>query len=370
MALTERTTKVLETGLADQEAAAEIVVTIDNASAGIVAPDSISNSELGTDVKVGSLAALTTTDKTSVQAAINEVNGIATTLVFTGTPATISPTAALAAAPTFSGTPDTISPTAALAAAPTFTAGTRSTNYVSLVGDATACANTDNENLDGAEIASADCVGAYSTVAAGTWAVGALTNPDYARNVAISIKNDSGGPLNLFEGVMTFTITGTDYADGALSETITFTSTAGDKALATANYRGKYGVKAFKTVTAVTLDNVCDDGLKIGVGKGGKVSFHGVLKTPAEGDVIQVVEDGSVLVITGNVDTTNGTFNFDTIAGSKIISMLYQVMSGATGTVSAPAITVTGAAYTPAGTVSTPAITVTGAAYTPAGSVA
>jgi hypothetical protein len=309
---------------------------------------------------------------------------------FTGTPATISPTAAFtgdamgthqhADTAAFTGSADTITPTAALATDPTFTAGGRASNYVSLVGDATACDNTDNENVDGAEIASADAVAAYSTVAASAWAVGAITAPDYARNVAITIKNDSGGPLNLFEGVMTFTVTGTDWADGALSETITFTSTALNKAVATANYRAKFGVKAFKTVTAVTLDNVPDDGLKIGVGKGGHVSLYGNLKSPAESDVIQVVEDGSVLVLTGNVDTTNMTFDFGTIAGSKVISMLYQTIDGSSGTVSSPAITVTGAAYTPAGSVAitadavsagTPSgsIAVTGAAYTPAGSV-
>jgi len=292
------------------------------------------------------------------------------TSTFTGTPATISPTAALDGAPVFTGTPATITPTAALDGAPVFTASGRTSNYISLVGDATACNNTDNENVDGAEIASADAVAAYSTVAAGAWAVGAITAPDLARNVAITIKNDSGGPLDLFEGVMTFTVSGTAWNDAAQTEDITFTSTALNKAVATANFRAKFGVKAFKTVTSVTLDNVPADGLKIGVGKGGKISLYGALKSPAEADMIQAVEDGSIVAIAGNVDTTNMTFNFDTIAGSKVISMAYQTVDGSSGTISTPSITVTGAAYTPAGSNSTPSITVTGAAYTPAGSIA
>lgn len=373
MAISDTAQRQLQVAMGNKTSADEIIAAIDDAAAGVVPAGSISNTELATDCKVGSLAALTTTAKSNVVAALNEIDGHAD-----GKPDLVSPSvignvvsfssvagaqadSGVAAADivttatvpnTFSGTPATISPTAALATAPTFTASGKCSHFVQLTGNATACANTNNENADGAEITGAACVAAYSTVAAGAWAVGAITNPEYARNVAITIKNDSGGPLNLFEGVMTFTVTGTDWSGAALSETITITSTAGNKAVATANYRAKYGVKAFKTVTAVTLDNVPADGLKIGVGKGGKVSVHGTLRTPAEADMIQVVEDGSVLTITGNVDTTNGTFNFDAIAASKVISMLYVAVDGSSGTCSQPAVTVTGAAYTPAGTIS------------------
>jgi len=241
-------------------------------------------------------------------------------------------------------------------AAPVFTASNTIGRTVSFLMPSTACSNTNSENTDsGADQTSLDAVAAYSTVAAGAWAVGAITNPSVARNVAITIKNDSGGPLNLFEGVMTFTVTGTDYKGSALSETITFTSTAGNKAVATANWRFKFGVKAFKTVTTITLDNEPDDGLKIGAGFGGVVSLYGSLATPAEADVVQVVEDGTALSITGQVDTTNKTFNFDAIAASKVISMTYLTIDGASGTNSAPAFT--GNAATLTGTNSAPAFT-------------
>lgn len=44
--------------------------------AAVVTDGILTNAKLATDVKVGSLASLTTTTKTSVQAAINEVNGL------------------------------------------------------------------------------------------------------------------------------------------------------------------------------------------------------------------------------------------------------------------------------------------------------
>lgn len=74
MALSDRTSRVLEVGIADKQAAEELVTAIDNASAGVVPAGSISNAELAADVKVGSLASLTTTVKTSVVGAVNELD--------------------------------------------------------------------------------------------------------------------------------------------------------------------------------------------------------------------------------------------------------------------------------------------------------
>jgi len=131
-------------------------------------------------------------------------------------------------------------------------------------------ANTNHENIDSdSEVTNGHAVAALAAVADGAWTHGALTNPDQARNICISIQNDSGGSLNLYEGVMTFTITGT-FKGAVQTETITFTSTAGNKALATAKWRDKYGLKPFDTVTDITVDHVPDDGLKISAGLGTK----------------------------------------------------------------------------------------------------
>jgi hypothetical protein len=250
---------------------------------------------------------------------------------------------------------------------PTFSATGKSAKIVRLHCGATACDNTDSENADSAsDITSLDAAVAYAAVAAAAWTHGAITNPGVPRNVAITIKNDSGGALNLYEGVMTFTITGTNYKGEAQTETITFTSAALDKEIANIQWRFKFGLKAFATITDVTLDNVPDNDLDIGVGFGGKISLLGNLATPAEADVIQALEDGAIATITSNVDTTNMTFNFDAIATNKIVEVTYLTTTGESGTVSQP--TFTGAemsthqhaaktAGTPAGTNSAPAFT-------------
>ena len=51
----------------------DLKTQIDGVVLGSIPDDSLTNAKLGTDIKVGSLAALTTTDKTSVVNAINEL---------------------------------------------------------------------------------------------------------------------------------------------------------------------------------------------------------------------------------------------------------------------------------------------------------
>lgn len=160
-------------------------------------------------------------------------------------------------------------------------------------------------------------------MAAGAWAVGAITSPDIGRNMCITIQNDTGGALNLFEGVMTFTITGT-YKGAAQTDTITFTSTVGNKAVAAARFRYKYGVKPFDTVTAVTLNNVPDNDVKIGAGLGSKVGLYNTLATPVEADVIKITKNAANLAPTGIVDTTNGTVNLGALADNNDFSINYK----------------------------------------------
>ena len=311
--------------------------------------------------------------------------------VFTGTPDTISPTAALAGAPVFTGTPDTISPTAALDNAPAFTgdalaghshttSGSVNTYQNEQWKDIAGSINTDNETVDGATNEGDLDVAAEAAVAAGAWTHGALTNPGHpARVVCITIHNDTIGALNLYEGTMTFTVTGTGFDGTGVIDLITFTSSAGNKSVATLQYRHKYGVKAFATVTDITLDNVPDNDLKIGAGIGSKIRIYNTLATLAEADVLRASINGTNYSIGSKVDTTNGTINWDTLTDSDDIQVMIAAESLTAGSSSsdsagtpsgsndAPSITVTGASYTPAGTNDTPTITVTGASYTPAG---
>lgn len=193
-------------------------------------------------------------------------------------------------------------------------------------GDIKGSANTDSENADAAALPTNGAyVSAVVAVAAGAWTVGAITNPDVQRNVCIVVQNDSGGALNLFEGVTTFTVTGTK--NGAIViDTITFTSNAGNKSVADTKFRYKYGTQPFDTITGVTIANVPADGLKIGVGLGSKIGILKPLYTPAAADVVKLTKNGADLSPTGIVDFANATrgVNFGTLANGDDISISYK----------------------------------------------
>lgn len=198
-------------------------------------------------------------------------------------------------------------------------------------------ANTDSENADQAALpTNGALVGAETAVAAGAYTAPALTNPDLGRNVCVVFHNDSGGALNLFEGVMTFTITGT-WRGAAQSTAITFTSTAGNKAVANLKYRYKYGNKPFDTVTAVTVDNICDNALKIAVGIGSKVGLPTDLATPAAADVIKISRNAADLASTGIVDTANMTLNLGALADNNDFNIVYKAKSPVTAVAGTPA---------------------------------
>jgi hypothetical protein len=92
--------------------------------------------------------------------------------------------------------------------------------------------------------------------------------PDVPRNVVIYIHNDTGGDLNLYEGVTTFTVTGT-FRGVAQVDLITFTSTSGNKKMEHApDYRWKAGVKPFDKITSIVYDNGAAATMKCSVGPG------------------------------------------------------------------------------------------------------
>ncbi len=198
-------------------------------------------------------------------------------------------------------------------------------------------ANTDASDTDqAAEPTNGHAVAAMAAVAAGAWAHGALTNPDLGRNVCIVIQNDSGGALNLYEGAMKFTVTGT-WRGAAQTEDITITSTAENKAVANTKFRYKYGSKPFDAVTNITVDHVPDDALKIGAGLGSKIGIPTDLLTPAAADVVKLTKSAADLATTGIIDTTNMTVNFGVMADNADINIVYKAGGevGNTGDLSA-----------------------------------
>jgi len=153
------------------------------------------------------------------------------------------------------------------------------------------------------------------------------TQPDIARNALIFIANDSGGSLDLFEGVTTFTVTGT-YNGAAQVEAITFTSTAMNKAVATARNRYKYGVEPFSTITNVTITNAPAGALKAGLGLGSLIGLTAPLFTPAEADVTQITKNGANVPVAGLVSTTNNTVNLNPLTEVSTFEITFLTDSG------------------------------------------
>lgn len=144
-----------------------------------------------------------------------------------------------------------------------------------------------------------------------------------------SIRNENmgTGDLNLFEGIMTFSVVGV-FRGAAQTESVTFTSTAGNKAMThTPDYRVKYGVKPYDRITSVTLDNVPDDALKIGVGVGSLIGYPVDSATGADADFHKLVKNGVDLAVSTIISHTNKTVNFGVLADGAEVSMTYAIAS-------------------------------------------
>lgn len=185
-------------------------------------------------------------------------------------------------------------------------------------------ANTNSENVDAAASpTNGDLIHALATFNSYAGSIPATTFPDRARNVAIVIANDSGGPLNLFEGITTFEVIGF-YRGIEQTELITFTSTAGNKAIADAKFRYKYGVKPFTTIDGVNYTNAPAGTLKASLGIGSKLGLPTLLKTPDESDVTNITKNGAFVPPTGLVSAANNTVNLDTLADGDDFEITYN----------------------------------------------
>ena len=191
-------------------------------------------------------------------------------------------------------------------------------------GDLKGSANTDSENADSAaEPTNGHLVAALTAVAAGAWTCPAITNPDIARNVCITVQNASGGALDLYEGISTFIVIGTRRGR-VQTESITITSTAGNKAVANTKFRYKYGLLPFDTVTSVTVDNEPADVLKIGVGIGSKLGLPSNLATPSELDIVKLTKNAAHLSPVDILHVANVSINFGTLADADDITVHYR----------------------------------------------
>ena len=144
--------------------------------------------------------------------------------------------------------------------------------------------------------------------------------PDVPRNIVIAIINDSGGSLNLFEGITTFTVTG-KFRGATTTETITFTSTAGNKAIVSNggnNARWKAGVKPWDSITSIVYDNGAAATLKCAIGLGLRFGLPSPLLTASYTEALKIwfglpstTADADVAIATGRIVSTRyfETFN-------------------------------------------------------------
>ncbi|MFH1107737.1 MAG: hypothetical protein V1790_00860 [Planctomycetota bacterium] len=202
------------------------------------------------------------------------------------------------------------------------------TNPAGTEGNADQAAAPVNHNLLAAQV-----------LVSGGNTITATVNPDVPRNVMITVVNDSGGPLDLYEGATSWLITGTDILGATLTETVTLTSTAGNKAVADTKFRYVQGVKPFATVRDAICTNPPAATLKWALGIGTRLGLPRALDSAAVADVLDITVSAARVAPTatttaaGGVDTTNNAVNTGTTADGNDVGIIYKTdYDGAAGT--------------------------------------
>jgi hypothetical protein len=195
-------------------------------------------------------------------------------------------------------------------------------------------ANTDAETVDSAALPTngslISSALAQSDVATALGVLIIAAQPDIARNVCIVVTNDTAGNLNLYVGGTSFLVTGT-YKGAVQTEIITITNADGTKAVAHApDYRYKYGVKPFSTITSIVQTNYAvnkmANALKISVGLGSKVALLNTLATPAAADIFHADIKGAAYDASALVNTTYGTVNMGALTDADDFTLEYNAV--------------------------------------------
>lgn len=152
--------------------------------------------------------------------------------------------------------------------------------------------------------------------------------PDIARCIVIAAHNDSGGPLNMYEGTTIFRVVGT-FRGFTQSEDISVTSSAANKEIANTKYRAWSGSKPFDTVTSITVVSGATtwpaDTLKLCVGWGSKIGLPNKPYQKVAADFVKVMVDSAAVAVTTQYDSANDTFALATLADGKSIMINYWV---------------------------------------------
>jgi hypothetical protein len=122
-----------------------------------------------------------------------------------------------------------------------------------------------------------------------------------------------------------FTIVGTDARGNTISDTVTFTSTAGNKSIANTKFRYKEGTKAFASITSITLTSgTPNNAITIQVGPGTKLGLPRASDTAADADVLSFSVNAAARTVAGNFDWTNYTMNVGTIADGDDVAVVFK----------------------------------------------
>jgi len=220
---------------------------------------------------------------------------------FTGVAATPTGTVSqptftgVAATPTGTVSQPTLSGDALAGHAHTLTDGSMLYTWSPGGGDiqgATEPAGTEAAADENAGPVNAELIGSDETFTAMAGTKTIALSPDVPRNVIIVVHNDTGGALDLYEGDTVYTITGT-FRGAAQVETLTWTSTGGNKSVVAAKFRYLAGVKPFDTVTSITYTNGGAGTLSVSVAPGSALGYPVDSDTGAEADFTKLTVDAA-----------------------------------------------------------------------------
>jgi hypothetical protein len=139
--------------------------------------------------------------------------------------------------------------------------------------------------------------------------------PDVPRNVSVSVKNVSGGALDITE--TTCTVTGVDAKGNSITEDITVPATAGMANGATVD---AYGSKAFAKVTKIKF-SAAQANTEHSVGISDKLGLSNVIYE--SGDVYKIKKNNTNVAV-GTVDVTNGTVDCAAITVGDDFTIYYR----------------------------------------------
>lgn len=165
----------------------------------------------------------------------------------------------------------------------------------------------------------------WSTLAdaANTTAFTIALQPDFGRNVSISLKNTVAGAST--GNAVTFAIVGV-FRGVAQTDSVSFTaleltSTAQNE-VAT-----KHSVKPFDSITSITPSAAQPASWQHAAGPGSKLGLPVPSATNAEADLLKLTKTGANLAITG-LYSTNQTVDFGILADGDDIAIEYLVAGG------------------------------------------